>query len=40
MRIGILSFAHLHATEYVAALRRSGDVEIMAYDTARPEAET
>ncbi|MFD8527759.1 Gfo/Idh/MocA family protein [Streptosporangium canum] len=31
MKIALLSFAHLHAAEYAAALLRCGDVEIGAY---------
>ncbi|WP_327090185.1 Gfo/Idh/MocA family oxidoreductase [Nonomuraea sp. NBC_01738] len=37
MKIAILSFAHLHATEYAAALRRCGDIEIAACDAGHAE---
>ncbi|MFI6387480.1 Gfo/Idh/MocA family protein [Nonomuraea sp. NPDC050540] len=43
MRIAILSFAHPHATEYAAALRRSDGVEVAACDPGhaeRPAAES
>ncbi|GAA4049472.1 Gfo/Idh/MocA family protein [Nonomuraea soli] len=42
MKIAVVSFAHLHATEYVAALRRFGGIEIAACDAGyagRPVAE-
>ncbi|YCK35376.1 Gfo/Idh/MocA family protein [Actinomadura sp. ATCC 39365] len=40
MRIGLLSFAHLHATEYAAALRRAGDIEIAACDPGHADRPT